>query len=672
MATLIVLFFTKKIRADLNIYTFLHYIEEDTKKFIFYFIIIFLGFLISSKFQLKIIERLLDEYPRMMKVLKYITILLICFAASFVVNYYFQYYQNKMDPVSTVTWIEEKDKIFFAGILYLFFIFMFMFALFGNVYISTLITSSILFVLGYIHYTKLSLRVEPLYPSDYKQLNQLKDVIPWVKEYLSMGQFLLLFILLIGFFILIFILPKLKISVWERGGILVIALMMIYSFTYFPDTFMKSFVEKYDIEIVKWNQLYNYQYNGFLFGFVSNLQNDVFEEPEGYSKQSVLKTAQNYVKSTEATTKQNNVEKPNIIYVMSEAFWDPTNLPIEFSEDPIKHVRQLMTEYSSGKVLSPNFGGGTANVEFEALTGLTMTFLSEGAIPYQDLVPQKKFIPTIVSDLENKGYESLAIHPGSKYFYRRNNVFETFGFNKFLAEGTIIQNERNGQGLINDKSITIEILDNIKNQEKALFIHTVTIQNHMPYDQKTYEDTEITVTGLREESLSPLRIYTEGIRRSDQAFQLLVNELEKIDEPTIVVFWGDHLPILGSDYGIYKEAGYYDETLKEGDIKFYQTPLLIYSNFDTEKENLKTISPIYFAPMVYEMSGLEKPPFYHLLDQLRDEIPAMKGLTKLNPDMELITKLTKKQKQLLEDYKLIEYDLLMGKQYSKDLLFLKD
>lgn len=662
--------FTYKIFSDgYKINDFFLWIQFDTKKFVMYLLLLFLAFISTAKGQLKIYNKLKEKNNWFLVLLKYLMIFLILLSASIFINFYFQYFQTLKDPLLTHQWIGDHIKPFFAGVLYLLIIYIFIFALVGNIYISSLTTSLVLLIIGFIHYNKLNLRGEPLYPADYTQINHLKDVIPMVKEYFSMNQviFLVLIVLVVGT-ITVF-LPKLRIALWIRGLIFVVALTMIYSYTYFPNTFMKSFVVKNNIEIVKWNQTYNYATNGFLFGFVSNLHVEGFEEPEGYTKQKVEETARKYLKSANNTGE--NGKKPNVIYLMSETFWDPTKLNISISEDPIKNVRELMTKHTSGQILSSNFGGGTANVEFEALTGFTMSFLNEGAIPYQDLVPQKKFIPTLVSDLENKGYESLAIHPGSKVFYKRNLVYQTLGFDEFLDEGTMKHTERTGGALINDEAFTQEILDNIKNQEKPMFIHGVSIQNHMPYDEKNYPEYPIEVSGLHPDSISQIKVYTEGLRRSDLAFKYLVDQLEEIGEPTVVVFWGDHLPVLGGDYSIYKEAGYHDEDPKIRELKYFETPLLIYSNFETEKVDLNTISPYYLAPVVYDMIGQEKPGFYHLLDQVRSEIPAMKGITKLGSDQNLITKLTKEQEQLLEDYKLIQYDLLAGEQYSMELLFSK-
>jgi phosphoglycerol transferase MdoB-like AlkP superfamily enzyme len=316
-------------------------------------------------------------------------------------------------------------------------------------------------------------------------------------------------------------------------------------------------VEKANVSIVKWDQLDNYKVNGFIFGFISNLQNEAFDKPKGYSKQKVIATAKKY--RDQQIKLQNSKEpskQPNIIYIMSEAFWDPTKLPnLQFSEDPMKNLRKLMEQQSSGYNLSPTFGATTANVEFEALTGFSNYFLREGSVPYQDLIDRKTFIPTIVSDLEGQGYRSLAIHPYNKVFYKRDKVYQTFGFDQFVDMRTMKYKKQSGP-YISDQSLSKEIINQVKKQKKPLFIHAVSVQNHFDYAPGRYKKNTVSVTGLSPDSNGKLETYAEGVKQADQALQLLVGNLEQSDEPTIVVFWGDHMPILGQDLAIYKETKY--------------------------------------------------------------------------------------------------------------------
>jgi phosphoglycerol transferase MdoB-like AlkP superfamily enzyme len=666
---LLFLFIIKLAKNNFSIDNLITWMQTDTKKLLIYFIVLFGISIATYKLQIKWYQWLRGKYPWISIVGNYITLLYVSVLTSFIINYFFQYFQWLQDPVLTTRWITENTRQFFAGVLYLQILFILIWSIIGNVYVSALITSGSLLLMGFVHYNKLNLRTEPLYPMDFLQVAHLKEVIPMVSEYLSVGSIFLFLLFIIIFVLLIMILPRTKTNIWVRVFLFASSLYLVYSYTFFPKTFMKKFADFSNIAIVQWSQISNYEENGFLFGFVSNLFNDGFEKPADYSKAKVLEVANKYLDKTEHQNSNDSI-RPNIIYLMSESFWDPTKLEnVEFNGDPMVHLRQLSQQFTSGQTLSPVFGGATANVEFEALTGITTSFLKVGSIPFQEFVDNKEFIPTIVSDLEKKGYRSLAIHPYNPVFYKRNRVYNTFGIDRFLDQETMQNKGRTPGGVISDESLTYELLDSIKNEDNPLFIHAVSMQNHMPYNLGAYESNEIRVSGLKEESNTLLEVYTEGIRRTDVSLQLLVDQLEKIDEPTMVVFWGDHLPVLGANLGIYKEAEFDDEDQKVNDVKYYETPLLIYSNFDVPAKKLDTISPFYFGPIVYEMSGLEKPPFYNLLDQIRNEFLAIKGDIKLIEDRQFVTELTGEQQQLLEDYRIIAYDLLLGKQYSLPLMY---
>ena len=224
---------------------------------------------------------------------------------------------------------------------------------------------------------------------------------------------------------------------------------------------------------------------------------------------------------------------------------------------------------------------------------------------------------------------------------------------------------------IGDLSMSKEIVDELNKREQPTFIHAVTMQNHFPYNPERFEENKIEVSGLtNEESKAELEIYTEGVRRSDEALQYLIEQLNGLERPTLLVFFGDHLPVLGTNKAIYKEAGYIEneETLSEK-LTMSETPLLMYANFDLPNDNLGLVSPIYFSNLVLDYAGLNKSPFYQFLSELHKEIPVLKDDLKVDKNGEEIKDLTHKQKEMLEQYKLIQYDLLAGKQYSKDILF---
>ncbi|WP_428909678.1 LTA synthase family protein [Niallia sp. Krafla_26] len=659
----------KFITDSFSLVSIINWIDLNTKKFILTYFIIFALLLFTAKIQIKWIRQLNNQNGWIIYLLKTFIILGISFIFALVTSIYLQYAQSLHNLPETILWISDNPAIYYIGLLLLLSLFIFTFSLIGNVYLSSFLTASILFLIGFAHYNKLNLRIEPLYPSDFMQIGQLKEVIPMVMNSFSVKDFIFILVIISVIIVLTFLLPKIRISLWTRGVLILFSVIVIYSFANFPNTFLNIFFDKAGVIVSKWNPLNTYDHNGFVIGFLANSSNKKLPIPEGYTKEKVLEIAQKY-----ANNKINNSpnELPNIIYIMNESFWDPTRLEndkIKFSEDPLKNVRSLSKNYTSGYIYSPAFGGATANIEFEALTGFSTSFLNPGSIAYQEIVYRKNFIPSIVSDLERKGYESLAIHPYNRAFYKRSIVYNTFGFNEFRDMNTMKYQEKSGP-MISDKSVSKEIIDHIRNTKDPSFIHAVTMQNHMPYNSGRYEENTIKVTGLPEEASSPLEVYSEGVKQADLALKYLIDELDELEEPTIIVFWGDHLPILGPYRSVYSDANF-AQTNNDllNDKLFSETPLLIYSNYNINKVELNTISPSYLAKIVYDLTGLEKPTFFNLLDELFKEIPGIKTNAKIGANQEFIKTLSPKQKELLNDYRLLQYDLLAGKQYTLDILY---
>ena len=197
------------------------------------------------------------------------------------------------------------------------------------------------------------------------------------------------------------------------------------------------------------------------------------------------------------------------------------------------------------------------------------------------------------------------------------------------------------------------------------------MQNHFPFTEGRFGENLIEISGLEnEESKGELETYTEGLRRSDEALQYLIEQLDNLDRPTLLVFFGDHLPSLGTNKSFYKENGYItNEKTPSERLAMAQTPLLMYANFDMPNDNLGVVSPIYFSNLIFDYAGLNKSVFYQFLSAFYKEIPVLRDELKVDKNGEVINDLTKKQKEMLEQYKILQYDLLVGNQYSKDILF---
>ncbi|OPD45374.1 LTA synthase family protein [Bacillus thuringiensis] len=584
--------------------------------------------------------------------------------------------QVNMSFIEAMNWIYFYNMQFILSFVVIYAIYILVYNLIGKVFLSMVLTSCTLVILGIVNYLKLIFRGDPLYPSDFTQITHMQSVIPMVMDYFSWSYIFVIILSIVacivaGIYMRRYI-QNVKIHLGIRTLLVVGSIFVLYAYGNFANTFMNKVFQKSGVDFVLWNQNENYASNGFVLGFISNLDTTVMEKPKNYSKENMLQIANDIKKQYSGNIgNEKKKEKPNIIFVMSESFWDPTKVTnLSFSEDPVPNLHHYIENFPGGQSISPTFGGNTANVEFEALTSYSMSLLKPGSIPYQQVITNKKEIPSIPTALKKEGYYTSAIHSFGRTFFKRDDVYKVLGFDKFNAEDTMENVDIDGD-YISDLAMSKEIIAELEEQKQPTFIHAVTMQNHFPFTEGRFGENLIEISGLEnEESKGELETYTEGLRRSDEALQYLIEQLDNLDRPTLLVFFGDHLPSLGTNKSFYKENGYItNEKTPSERLAMAQTPLLMYANFDMPNDNLGLVSPIHFSNLIFDYAGLNKSLFYQFLSELYKEIPVLRDELKVDKNGEVINDLTKKPKEMLEQYKMLQYDLLVGNQYSKDILF---
>lgn len=600
----------------------------------------------------------------------------ILFLLAHAVALFYIVMQVNMSFIETMNWIYIYNMQFILSFVVIYAIYILVYNLIGKVFLSMVLSSCTLVILGIVNYLKLIFRGDPLYPSDFTQITHMQSVIPMVMDYFSWGYILIIIVSIVacivaGIYMRRYI-QNVKIHLGIRALLVIGSIFVLYAYGNFANTFMNKVFQKSGVDFVLWNQNENYASNGFVLGFISNLDTTVMEKPKNYSKENMLQIANDIKKQYSGNIgNQKKKEKPNIIFVMSESFWDPTKVTnLSFSEDSVPNLHHYIENFPGGQTISPTFGGNTANVEFEALTSYSMSLLKPGSIPYQQVITNKKEIPSIPTVLKKEGYYTSAIHSFGRTFFKRDDVYKVLGFDKFNADDTMENVDIDGD-YISDLEMSKEIIAELEKQKQPTFIHAVTMQNHFPFTEGRFGENLIEISGLEnEESKGELETYTEGLRRSDEALQYLIEQLDNLDRPTLLVFFGDHLPSLGTNKSFYKENGYItNEKTPSERLAMAQTPLLMYANFDMPNDNLGLVSPIYFSNLIFDYAGLNKSSFYQFLSGLYKEIPVLRDELKVDKNGEVINDLTKKQKEMLEQYKMLQYDLLVGNQYSKEILF---
>jgi hypothetical protein len=321
----------------------------------------------------------------------------------------------------------------------------------------------------------------------------------------------------------------------------------------------------------------------------------------------------------------------------------------------------------SGSMLAQNVGGGTANMEFEALTGMSASgFPAQLRVPYQMIVPNYASFPSAVRWAKDTGHKAVALHPFSTEMYRRREVYSTFGFDRFIYDQTMRQTLRIGHGAyISDESAFAEVRRELRNERKPVFMNVVTMQNHMPYAGRYDDPVKVTADGA---PLSDAGQYARGLEHTDAALRRMVGWLQRLPEPTVMVLYGDHLP------GFYPR-GVFDAN---GPLAMHRTPFFVFANFPDRAPHASgrtaapaLVSPAHFMDLAAERAGVTVTPYYALLTELRRRVPARENGARFDPAGRRIPRagLSPQAARLLADYRLVQYDLSVGKRYSEAGLF---
>lgn len=576
-------------------------------------------------------------------------------------NLYLQWCQNDLSFDLAVkfafSWHTEK---FLLACLVLLMIFLFLVAVLGSFLFGTFFYLVGIGILGYANYLKMTYRQEPIYPDDLKMIKEfglLKDMTGTTSFYLLGGMILL--VVAGGCWAIYRSFKKDKKFQAIRVITLFTTIFALIYISHFnnPNNLLRKAYNKTALWI-PYSQKMNYYNTGFIGGFLYNLKIDPMEKPKGYSEEKIKEITSHYQKLADEKNKTASEEQPNIIYVMSESFSDPSRLNgVEITGDPLADYYAVADQTYSGQMLSQNYGGGTANIEFEALTGFSMgLFNAQLTTPYTMLVPKMNQLPSIVSTLKDQNYHTTAIHPYNTSMYKRKDVYEVLGFDEFISENTMTYTDTiEDNPYISDASAYQEVMDLLKEDDTPQFIHLVTMQTHMPYDGK-YQQLEYTAKTEDNSGISSLENYLQDISYSSQSLKAFTEELKKLSRRTLVVFWGDHLP------------GIYSDTIQNSNEKhtLHETQFLMFdSQGELEKNEAPVTSPFYFAANLMNQTNQQTTGFYQLLLALQNELPAFeRELYYQEGQWHREAQLNKKQAELYQAYEMIQYDIVSGEKYS--------
>lgn len=415
-----------------------------------------------------------------------------------------------------------------------------------------------------------------------------------------------------------------------------------------------------------WEQKGSYR-NGYILNFVLSIRDTFVGEPDGYSKEAVTALEQQYSDTGEQQTDE---KKPTIIVVMSESYADLSVVGNYATNMDVAPYYQSHTENTlKGYALSSVFGAKTPNSEWEFMTGNSMAFLPSGSVVYQQYISDE---PTsIVSNLKNMGYTCVAMHPYYETGWSRNSVYPTMGFDEMHFIDDFDQKAVLRE-YITDQELYEKIIDRYESKKgnEDLFIMSISMQNHGGYTEK-YDNfkEEVRMLGVNYPDVNQ---YLSLVHESDKALEYLISYFEGVDDPVEIVFFGDHQPSLSSSfYPHLNGKGLSGLTLDELE-NLYTIPFFIWTNYETQSEEVKISSINYLSTLALERAGIALPAYNQFLSDMMEVIPAVNSRGYYSNSagrFKHIEEADGEEAEWLKNYEILQYNNMFDKKEKSKLFF---
>jgi len=391
-----------------------------------------------------------------------------------------------------------------------------------------------------------------------------------------------------------------------------------------------------------WNQVANCRKNGPAVSFLNSLGYLDVAKPRNTSATRIRKILNGCDDFPAAPPPHPG--KPDIVVLLLESFWDVTELGKDvFSEDPIPNFRRMLSSSAVPRFFSPVFGGNTANVEFELLTGISMGFLPRGSVPYEHYI--KNDVPTVLTDLLAEGYQTIAVHNYTRTFWRRHEVYPRVGFQKFYSledlEANPMVSVQRGPGNLPKDEILFDKLEGLLAEpgDAPKFLFAINVSTHGPYD---YQNTfpHVVHANVPDDPYlkNVLENHASGIHHVDQLLGQFMEKIARRGRDTLVFAFGDHRPGYGLDYYGYRRFGLaptptYDNWPRPSQIQLYTTPMVIYRNRPVDLAQLRLnrsqdiLGANCLGAQMLHMSGLRASPFFSYLKRFCMATPFLMPMT---------------------------------------------
>ncbi len=598
----------------------------------------------------------------------YQSLILLLFLSAALTGLAFVLQPNNIHDV--IDCIYQNPIILFNNFLPIFIMALLVFFIFSSLSLSIVITSWVAILLSVTNRYKILIRQEPFLPADIGLYREGMAIISKELDMQRVLAVLFIFLILSIFIVLILRTIKLKWFLRISGVLICLTGILILNQTVYSN---KKLYSNLYIKGTNCFQVNHYNSKGFNYCFWYFMNSNRIEKPEGYC----LNNVKTYFEDETCQTSSIPAPAIHTILIMGEAFSDicqHKDLSFEEFSYPLENFEKLKKEGLSGYIITPTFGGGTANTEFDVLTGLCTQFINENASSFWYI---RKPTDSLAHHFKRNGYKTIAIHPGYAWFYNRQNVYKHLGFDTFICNEQFDQSVLKGQ-YITEKATIDKVLTVFSNHQlhshDPIFIHCVTIQNHYPYSNKygAVQNFSSEIK-LNEIEVNYLSNYFEGLKDADIELKRLTDTLNENPEPVIVLYFGDHLPSFGGGLELYQKIGCpmaMDSTIEER-LNMHKVPFVLWQNQackgilgnQSQNEDIKEtkdyiMSANYLGGLLLEIMRFHTiPPIFSYSNHMYRDLPVItrhhyktsSGYTKtLSHDLE----------EILLQYKRMQYYIL--------------
>ena len=582
----------------------------------------------------------------------------------------------------TIKFITNNPGIIALNLLIMYFIFYILLLGINRTWICITISSIIYLILPTISKVKFNIRGEPLFLNELALVTtpgELAEFTEISNELQITLLFTLIFILLFSFIIL---LKNVK-TKRQNSLFMLASLTAGLVLTFWVSPFNSKILSFLGVELgVRYSPNIIHEKYGTYLGLYSNYVFNAITIPSGYSKEKVFEALEgiNKIDIASIISGDNTLElikvnednvKPNIIMIMSESFFDPFSIEnVKYSIDPISNIREYLASCTSGTFVSSTFGGGTSNIEFEAFTGCSTEFLPYGTVPYVDLEKNLKNCETIQKILKKNDYKTIAIHSYDKSFYNREKVYEILGFDEFVDYNTMENIYYYGK-YISDNCLVDNIILKLEESDEPKFIWALSMQNHTPYSTSNFGEEGLIIDvendKLSNNSKDKLTAFVNGLYETDRSIKKLIEYVEKSNKPTVVLFFGDHLPGFNDVYldsGLIKTKDSSKWTTKEM-VKMHMIPFFIYDNYKNQEVfHNEVVGAFSMGNYLLKYAGIPRTNYFQFIDSLG--YVALRDRLFIDKEGNIFDKISDECIEQANQHKMIEYDIIFGKNFVSE------